>query len=80
MKSKLVIAALVVAEVLVSVAAYALGGPGVPLGPGAIFPIGPSTINSSGNSSPPLTSCNNGQLDFSVATGCNLTFYLTGVT
>ena len=72
----LVVTILIAATVAV---AYAQG-PGIPLGPGAIFPIGPSTINSSGNSGPPVTACGNGQLDFSLSTGCNVSFYVLGVT
>jgi hypothetical protein len=70
--------ALVILDMVLATGAVYAQYAAPPIGPGSILPIGPSA--GSGGSSPPLAPCNNGKLDFSVATGCNLTFYMIGVT
>ncbi len=74
--TSILIAVLAVAAILMSSADAQSRFP--PIGPGSIVPIGPST-NSAGAAPPPPTACLAGAIDLSLATGCNIPFYLGGI-
>lgn len=69
--------AAVIALSLLASMANAQFGPTI--GPGSVSTIGPSSGSGSGGGGGGTTPCAAGQLDWSDATGCNLTLYMIGL-